>query len=128
MHLIEASKKKRLINLIIDIIVIALLVGITIRIENNIESKILIKTIRAITVFGGYHILMEYFLGKTIGKYVTNSKVVNKDGSKIDFRTAVIRYMCRFIPFEFASLALGYDAKAWHDTLSKTYVIEDNID
>ena len=125
MKLKETSKKKRLINFLVDLLVIAILMEITFRIESMVENEAPIKALRVIIVFGGYYIPMEYLLGKTVGKYITKSKVVNRDGSKINLKTAIIRYLCRWIPFEFASLALGYDAKAWHDTLSKTYVIEE---
>ncbi|OOV16121.1 RDD family protein [Flavobacterium sp. LM4] len=121
----EAGRKKRFINFIVDIITIGVLMEITFRIEEIVDYKTLIKNIRIIIVFG-YYVSMEYLFGKTIGKYFTNTKVVNVDGSKISFRTAIIRYICRWIPFEFASLALGSDAEAWHDTLSKTKVIEDS--
>lgn len=125
MKLKELEKRKRLINFIIDLIVIAILIEITIRIEELVAFKTLLKVFRVIIILGGYYIPMEYFLGKTIGKYVTKSKVVSLDGTKISFRASVIRFLCRWIPFEFASLALGSDAKAWHDVLSKTLVVED---
>lgn len=121
----ETSKRKRLLNFVVDLITIAILMEITFRIEGLIEYKAPIKTLRVIIVFGGYYIPMEYFFGKTIGKFITKSKVVNRDGTRISLKTSIIRYLCRWIPFEFASLALGYDAKAWHDVLSKTLVIEE---
>ena len=121
----EASKRKRLINFIIDVLVILLLMEITFQIEEILENKLPIKILRLIMVFG-YYILLEYFLGKTVGKFVTKTRVVDKKGNKIDFRTAIIRYLCRWIPFEFLSLGLGADAKAWHDVLSKTHVIDEN--
>jgi uncharacterized RDD family membrane protein YckC len=121
----ETSKKKRLINFIVDLIVIGVLMEVTFRIEEVVESKEAIKMLRVIIVCGGYYIPMEYFFGKTVGKIITKSKVVSSDGSRISFRTSVIRNLCRLIPFEFASLALGYDAKAWHDTLSNTCVVEE---
>ena len=122
----ETSKRKRILNFVIDLIVIAVLMEITFRIEDLVDYKTLVKTIRVIIVFGGYYIFMEYLFGKTIGKFITKSKIVNLDGTRISFKTAIIRYICRWIPLEFASLALGHDAKAWHDVLSKTLVIEDD--
>lgn len=121
----ETSKKKRLVNFLIDLIAIAILMEITFRIESMVEFKAPLQVLRVFVAFGGYYLVMEFFLGKTVGKYFTRSRVVNRDGSKITFRTAVIRNLARWIPFEFVSLALGHDAKAWHDTISKTYVIDD---
>ena len=119
----ETAKSKRLLNFVIDITVIAILMEITFRLENTLEYKTPIKTLRVIIVLGGYYIPMEYFFGKTVGKFITKSKVVNRDGTRISIKTSIIRYLCRWIPFEFISLALGNDAKAWHDVISETVVI-----
>ncbi len=126
MDFIETSKKKRLINFIVDLCTIFILIEITVQVEGLLAKNNPMKILRMVIVFGGYYIPMEYFLGRTLGKYVTGSMVVNRDGTRISFRTAVIRYLCRWIPFEYLSLALGHDAKAWHDVLSKTYVIQLN--
>ena len=123
-NLQETSKRKRLENFVIDLLVIGVLMEITFRVESLLEHKELMKILRVTIVCGGYYILMEYFFGMTVGKFITKSRVVNHDGSRISFRTAIVRFLCRFIPFEFASLALGYDAKAWHDTISKTLVVD----
>jgi len=76
-------------------------------------------------MFGAYSIVSEYFFRKTIGKYFTKTKVVFKKGVKPEFRLIVIRTWARIIPFEFLSLGLGIDAKAWHDILSNTMVVND---
>ena len=104
-----------------------LLMEITFRLEELTTYQTAIRTLRVATIFGGYHILMEYFLGKTVGKFVFKTRVVNRYGNRISLKEAVIRFVSRFIPFEFASLALGIDARAWHDVLSKTYVIDDPV-
>ena len=57
----------------------------------------------------------------------TGTSVVDIYGHKIDLTATFQRYYARWLPFEFASLALGRDAKAWHDALSKTYVIDDTL-
>lgn len=125
MEIKETSKRKRLINFIVDLIALILLTELTIWIEDKIEFKSITQFSRIITWLGGYYIPLEFFSGKTIGKYITKTKVVNRKGEKIDLRQAVIRYMCRWIPFEFASLTLGHDARAWHDLISNTYVIDE---
>ncbi|WP_052600079.1 RDD family protein [Aureispira sp. CCB-QB1] len=120
----ETSKKKRLINFIIDVFTILLLLETTLYLEVFWGAERFWGILRLALVFGGYYIPLEYLFGKTVGKYFTNSEVVNYDGSKISIKTATIRFLCRWIPLEFTSLALGYDSKAWHDTISKTYVID----
>ncbi|MEM9917543.1 MAG: RDD family protein [Bacteroidota bacterium] len=125
MKLRETAKRKRLANFIIDLIVIGTLLEITFILESNMDYKVPMKVLRVIIALGGYYIPLEFFLGKTVGKYVTRSRVVDWRGQRISLRAAVLRYACRWIPFEFASLALGNDAKAWHDTLLETYVVDE---
>jgi len=121
----EAAKKKRLINYIVDLIARFSLFFLMMEISGYFGGNEKVEKIALIIIFSGYYILMEYFLGQTIGKMVTKTRVVDLSGHRIDFRAAVIRYLCRWIPFEEFSLGLGYDAKAWHDVISKTYVIDD---
>lgn len=120
----EAPKKKRLLNYVIDLIVRFCLFFLLLEVSSYFGRNEIVEKLGFVLIFAGYYILMEYFIGKTIGKIITKTKVVDLSGDKIDFRTSVIRYFCRWIPFETFSLGLGHDAKAWHDTISKTYVIE----
>ena len=123
--IIEAAKKKRFYNFVIDLIAIGILMDITFRVDAVLSNEIPMQIARALIFLGGYYIPLEYFFGKTAGKFLTKTRVVNGEGEKIDFRQAVIRYACRWLPFEFLSLGLGADAKAWHDVISKTHVIDE---
>lgn len=69
-----------------------------------------------------YYSILEASTGRSIAKYITKTKVVNYKGETPDFGTILLRTLCRFIPFEPFSF-LGSDASGWHDTLSKTKVI-----
>ncbi|RYC52992.1 RDD family protein [Flagellimonas olearia] len=126
-QIVEASKKKRFFNYLIDTMfcfLLAFVIQETQKLYINIyipEELILILT------SAGYYILMEFFLGKTVGKHFTKTRVVDLSGKNIDFRTSMVRYFCRWIPFETFSLVLGGNAKAWHDVISKTLVVEDKI-
>lgn len=53
-----------------------------------------------------------------------NETVVNKFGDKPDFKTVLIRSLCRNIPFEAFSF-LNPGNSGWQDALSKTKVIEE---
>lgn len=123
----ETRKRKRLYGFIVDLIVIVLLMEIAFSLGELMRYEAAISNLTVAIILGGYYILMEYFLGKTVGKFVFKTRVVNKKGNRISFREAVIRLISRLIPFEYASLALGIDARAWHDVLSKTYVIDDPV-
>ena len=64
--------------------------------------------------------------GKTIGKYITRTRAVNAGGSRMPPRTALLRSLCRFIPFD-AFSALGKPSFPWHDRLSKTLVVDERL-
>lgn len=68
----------------------------------------------------GYYLISELTMGRTIGKFVTNSYVIDEYAKKPEFSVLLIRTLCRLIPFEGFS-CLG--ERGWHDTLSKTYVV-----
>ena len=71
-----------------------------------------------------YFPLLEYFYGKTIGKVVTKSSVVRKDGRKITFFQAIVRAFFRLVPANFI-LSLGKKPTSFHDRLSGTMVVKD---
>ena len=70
-----------------------------------------------------YFILMEHFFGKTVGKMMTNTRVVTHNGGKPSLGQIIGRSFARLIPFEAFSF-LGETGIGWHDSLSKTYVIK----
>lgn len=71
-----------------------------------------------------YYSVFEYYTGRSIAKFITKTRVVDENGERPNFKTILIRSICRFIPFEpFSFLSSGN--RGWHDTLSKTYVIEE---
>ena len=58
--------------------------------------------------------------GRTVGKLVTGTIAITQDGAPFTFKHALVRSLCRAIPFE-AFSALGY--MPWHDSISKTAVV-----
>lgn len=87
------------------------------------DSPILIYPLAIGTIFG-YYIIMEAAFGKTLGKFVTGTKVVTENGEKPTTGAIVGRTLCRLIPFEAFSL-LGSKAIGWHDSIPGTRVIRD---
>ena len=76
-------------------------------------------------IFIIFYMISEILLkGKTIGKYITKTVVVMEDGSKPKSSNILLRSLCRLIPFEAFSF-LGAKGKGWHDTISKTYVVDE---
>ncbi len=70
-----------------------------------------------------YYIFMESIFQKTLGKFITKTTVVNKDGSKPGFNDIVRRSFCRLIPFDRVSFL--FTRNGFHDRLSDTTVVKD---
>ncbi|MEO1010363.1 MAG: RDD family protein [Bacteroidota bacterium] len=70
-----------------------------------------------------YFSFFEGFTGRSLGKFFTKTKVVTENGERPDFRTIFVRSLCRYIPFNAFSF-LGSDPVGWHDSLSKTRVVQ----
>lgn len=73
-----------------------------------------------------YYNFFEIFFARTIGKFITNTVVVNEIGEKPSVNEIMIRSVCRLIPFEPFSF-LGEPDKGWHDSISKTYVVKKDV-
>ena len=65
-----------------------------------------------------------FLKGKTVGKFITKTRVVKADGSNPKPLDYLGRSFSRIIPFEALSF-LGSEGRGWHDTISKTYVVEE---
>lgn len=85
-----------------------------------------------ITIFGclmlaagffGYYIFMEAKYQKTIGKFMTKTKIVNKNGTKPEVGNIVRRTFCRLIPFD--RISFLFTQNGIHDRFSDTTVIKD---
>lgn len=68
--------------------------------------------------------------GQTLGKKLMKIKVVREDGQKLDYATAVVRYLGYILSA--LALCLGYlwvlwDEKkqGWHDKIAKTLVVKE---
>jgi uncharacterized RDD family membrane protein YckC len=125
-----ASGGKRFANMIIDVIVYYAIFFIVMVILGMLGIGAIILESKAATYVTAiflhflYFTSFESFRGKTVGKMITRTRVVDEDGNRILFSKAATRSLCRFIPFE-AFTFLGGKAVGLHDKLSKTRVIND---
>jgi len=87
--------------------------------EDNLLVNYLLNFFAGVIYYTG----LETTTGRSIAKYITRTKVVNERGEKPDFKTIFIRSLCRHIPFNALSF-LGSDCYGWHDSISKTRVVE----
>ena len=61
--------------------------------------------------------------GKTLGKLITGTVAVQENGDSISWKDALLRSLCRIVPFEpFSAFARA----PWHDSWTKTMVIKKN--
>ncbi len=72
-----------------------------------------------------YYTFFEGLFGFTIGKLITNTRVVDEQGNRLPFGRVALRSLCRFIPFEPFSLLFSDDdvRRGWHDSLARSYVV-----
>lgn len=75
----------------------------------------------AITI--AYYGLFETLLSRTPGKFVTDTRVVMRDGSKPGNNAILLRTLCREIPLEAFSFFF-MPPMGFHDMLSKTLVVD----
>jgi uncharacterized RDD family membrane protein YckC len=138
----KAGKDKRLINYIVDTSIMNIIffcffmtMGGMLDYYEGINGSIVLTTPQDLTILAlflmslstyfVYYIFCEYFLnGKTIGKMITGTKVVTKEGSKLSLANVIGRTLLRYLPFEIFSF-LGSGTDGWHDSISHTIVIED---
>ena len=73
-----------------------------------------------------YYPIMEYKTGKTMAKFITQTRVVSIDNTKINADQVFKRSLYRLIPFEGFSFLKIYPI-GWHDLFSKTKVVNDSV-
>ncbi|WP_395633058.1 RDD family protein [Flavobacterium sp.] len=133
---IIASNRQRFVNVVIDYVarlgltfVIGMIAAMISVLTGNEEILIFFQNITRIqeltiglVVLLIYYNVFEIFFGTTIGKLVTKTVVVDVYGEKPSANAILIRSLCRLIPFEVFSF-FGTPCVGWHDSLSKTYVV-----
>lgn len=118
-----------ILPLIIFVVILTILVKFNLISKNNIFLKLVgiyIPVIIVIFIFVFnfiYYIIFEGIWGRTIGKWITKTKVVSLTGRKPKFKQIVIRSLSRLIPFEAFSFLIHTHPIGLHDSLSKTIVV-----
>ncbi len=125
------SSATRFVNFLIDFIVwlvisfMAIFIcSLIIQTTNQAMATLISYTILIIT-FIAYYSIMEINFQKTIGKFVTKTKVVKMNGEKPSNADILGRTLCRLIPFD--RISFLFVKNGIHDFLSKTNVVKDQI-
>lgn len=72
-------------------------------------------------IFFFYIFLIEYFTkGRSLGKYITGTKVIMTDGKEPTISDYFMRNIIRLVPFDALSF---FGENGWHDSWSDTRVI-----
>jgi uncharacterized RDD family membrane protein YckC len=123
----SASHALRLRNFICDsLVVVPLMIGMGIAASKIPAIAVTYSEWSTIINWGtyfSYYFLSETLFGKTLGKLLTGTKVVNSEGSRLTLSQLAVRNLIRLIPFEAFSF-LGAEPEGWHDTLSRSYVVK----
>lgn len=69
-----------------------------------------------------YYLIMESIFRQTLGKMITKTTVVKKDGRPANSLNILIRSTMRLIPIDTISYLLGTE-RGFHDVLSSTKLI-----
>jgi uncharacterized RDD family membrane protein YckC len=83
--------------------------------EKNIWLLILIVRIL-------YYLFFETVLGATPAKFLTETRVIDYDGTKPSFKNILVRTLSRLVPFEAFSF---FADDGWHDKWSRTLVVKE---
>jgi uncharacterized RDD family membrane protein YckC len=120
-----ASGGARFANFIIDTVVIQVLTFV-IAVAAAVGGVVLDGPITYVFTFGAvliYYIGFELLGGRTVGKLITGTRVVNEQGGPPRLAQILGRTVARFVPFEPFSF-LGDSSGGWHDRWSGTQVIK----
>lgn len=137
----EASRGSRFMNWLIDNIFIVVALGYPVEyglskillntapafldkaIENEggLEYSVMVLSVNCISYLIYYMLSEAALKGLTLGKLLTGTRAIRLDAMPLTFKDALLRTLCRLIPFEVLS-ALG--TKPWHDSLTNTTVIQ----
>ena len=130
LDVIPAGKGLRFANLIVDTVIYSILTFIVGMFVGSTWGEAGARFFESVLGYVStglmylfYYIALEHLFGRTIGKMVTGTKVVNEFGDKATIGQIAGRSFARFIPFEVFSF-LGDTGRGWHDSLPKTYVIK----
>ena len=126
---------KRFFNYLIDIVMLSvmLFIGLVIYIANtqldqgkDFMNSFLTNSMLQFTITAGttllYYNLFEIFTSRTVGKFCTNTIVVDENGNKPNYEAIMIRSLIRAIPFYWLSF-IAFRERGLHDVVSKTYVV-----
>src|SRR5688572_14694837 len=105
--LVIAGKGRRFGTLVVDYVLhlaFSVCIGVVIALAFGVEGVEAIDRIPhfllGIMILSAYYLFFEGIWGRTPGKFVFGTVVVNESGAKPSIGQVIGRTLCRFIPFE----------------------------
>jgi len=128
-QLIPASREKRFLNYLIDLIVVYVLVfiafGFVYDVDELAEDRLSTNLV-GIAIFVIYYFVLESMNGKTFGKMLTRTRTVDYNGQQPSTNQMIQRSLSRIVPFEPMSF-FGSGPDGWHDRWSHTMVVDEGL-
>ena len=130
-EVIPVSQGIRFANYIIDYIIfyvflVAILVPFILdgsSMINTLTDSPILDRLLTLVAYACFMAIQETLLkGRTIGKFITGTKVVDWSGNTPDSGTLIKRNLYRAVPFD--PLSFGGSRGGWHDRWSDTYVVK----
>jgi len=84
-----------------------------------------IATTATAVLSGIYFVIAEWISGKTMGKLLTRTVVVDQSGHAPSLRKLIKRTALRYLPWDVFTFLMG-TGNGWHDKYSETTVIQIN--
>jgi uncharacterized RDD family membrane protein YckC len=125
-----AGRGWRLANSLLDTLffyILMILLVVALGLAGEIEwletKHDFLSTLLGWGMFVLYYAVQEGIWGRTLGKWITGTRVLNEDGSVPRFKQILGRSLARLVPFEPLSFFLfGQEPVGWHDYWSNTRV------
>lgn len=125
-NFVPAGSGLRFVNFLIDSVFVWILYAMmvfTLNLFLDYREPDFLIYVLMIAIYVVYYAFMETSFQKSVGKFVTRTKVVNIYGGKPTSGDIVARTLYRFIPFD--RISFLFVKNGFHDYLSKTMVIKD---
>ena len=124
-----AGRGRRFANYLIDMLAQVIAVIAIFFVAGMIGGEESLAWVEAVPDFAfgflmslAYYVPLEALTGRSLGKLITGTIVVNEEGHRPTLGQVFGRTLTRIIPFEPFSFFRA-DVRGWHDSLSKTYVV-----
>ncbi len=115
----KIDKGVRATNYLIDLFAIYFILFIILLIESSYFDFFILFYV----VMFFYYFIMELTINQTLGKMITKTKVVHKNGGKASMFKILMRSFWRLIPLDTISYLFGTEV-GMHDKLSSTILIK----